>query len=102
MRTGMSDTGLRDKNGTIIRIGDTTRLTLDDGEVREFHVEYKTVERIVKSHPDFDEEFATVNITGVVFCWNGYDLFPCVDENGVSDVSKMEVLHKPVWEASGL
>lgn len=85
-------TGLYDKNGKEIKIGDITKLVLDDGEVRDFTVEFKTVKRTVKSHPGFDDEFATVNITGVVFCWEGYDLFPCVDENGISDVSKMEVI----------
>jgi hypothetical protein len=85
-------TGLFDKNGTEIKIGDRTKLILDDGEVREFDVQFKTVRRTVKSHPDFDDEYALVNITGIVFCWEGYDLFPCVDENGVSDVSKMEII----------
>jgi len=85
-------TGLFDKNGIEIKIGDTTRLVLDDGEIRDFHVEFKTVKRTVKSHADFEDEFANVNITGVVFCWEGYDLFPCADENGVSDVSKMEIV----------
>lgn len=86
------DTGLFDKNKTPIKIGDRTRLVLDDGEVREFDVCLKTVNRVVKSHPDFDDEYEKVAITGVVFCWDGYDLFPCVDENGISDVSKMEVI----------
>lgn len=95
-------TGLFDKNGEEIRIGDITRLVLDDGEARDFSVEFKTVKRVVQSHPDFDDDYAEVNITGVVFCWEGYDLFPCVDKDGISDVSKMEVLHKPVWGASGL
>jgi hypothetical protein len=86
------NTGLFDKNGREIKIGDTTRLVLETGEVREFSVEFKTVKRVVKCHPSFDDEFATVNITGVVFCWEGYDLFPCVDSQGVSDVSKMEIV----------
>jgi len=86
------DTGLKDKNGIPINVGDKTRLVLDDGEVREFDVCFKTIKRTVKSHPDFDDKYATVNITGIVFCWEGYDLLPCVDENGISDVSKMEVI----------
>lgn len=86
------DTGLFDKNETPIKVGDRTRLVLDDGEVREFDVCLKTVNRVVKCHPDFDDEYAKVAITGVIFCWDGYDLFPCVDENGISDVSKMEVI----------
>lgn len=86
------DTGLFDKNCRQIKLGDRTRLVLDDGEVREFDVRLKTVNRIVKCHPDFDDEYSKVAITGIVFCWNGYDLFPCVDKDGISDVSKMEVI----------
>lgn len=85
-------TGLYDCEGWEIKVGDKVRLLLDDGEERIFNVEVKTVERFVKCYPDFDEEYAKVKITGVVFCWNGYDLFPCVDENGVSDVSKMRIV----------
>ncbi|MBA4697819.1 MAG: hypothetical protein H2212_00145 [Ruminococcus sp.] len=88
----MIETGLKDKNGTPIRVGDKTRLVLCDGEVREFDVCFKTVVRTVKSHPDFDDEYAKVAITGIVFCWEGYDLFPCVDGNDVSDTSEMEVI----------
>ena len=81
------NTGLRDKNGTEIKIGDRTRLVLPSGEVREFEVCFKTVKRTtVKTLPGFEPETAEVSITGIVFCWNGHDLFPCVDEEGVSDV----------------
>lgn len=86
------DTGLFDKNGTPIKVGDKTRLVLDDGEEREFDVCFKTVIRTVKCHPDFDDEYSKVAITGIVFSWEGYDLFPCIDENGISDISKMEVI----------
>lgn len=86
------NTGLFDKNGKQIKVGDRTKLVLDDGEVREFDVCLKTVNRIVKCHPDFDDEYSKVAITDFVFCWNGYDLFPCVDGNGISDVLKMEVV----------
>lgn len=91
-RRGMTS-GLKDKNGKDIRIGDTVRLVLPDGEVRDFLVEYKTVGRTVKSHPDFEDEYANVNITGVVFTWNGYNLFPCVDEKWENpDNEKMEII----------
>lgn len=88
---------LIDKNGRLIKNGDRVRLVLDSGEVREFDVVYKTVVRTVKSHPDFDDKYAKVAITGMTFCWNGYDLFPCIDENGTSDVSRMEVLNVDVY-----
>ena len=86
------NTGLFDKNGTPIKVGDKTKLVLDNGEERVFDVCFDTVQRTVKCHPDFDDEYSKVAITGIVFCWNGYCLFPCIDENGVSDVSKMEVI----------
>lgn len=85
-------TGLRDKNGRQIKIGDKVRLILDNGEERVFDVQFRTVQRTVKCHPAFDDEFVKVNITGVVFCWNGFELFPCVDKDGVSDTAKMEVI----------
>ena len=96
-------TGLFDKNGTPINIGDKTRLVLDDGEVRIFDVRFKTVQRTtVKTFPGFDPETTDVSITGILFCWEGYDFLPCVDENGVSDVSRMEVIEEPVWGYSGI
>lgn len=97
------NTGLVDKNGKSIYIGDRTRLVLDDGEIREFDVCFKTVRRTtVKTLPGFEPETAEVSITGIFFCWEDNDLLPCVDENGVSDVEKMEVIVPPVWGASSL
>lgn len=88
-------TGLFDKNGTPINVGDKTRLVLPDGEVRVFDVCFKTVQRTtVKTFPEFEPETTEVSITGIFFCWEGYDMLPCLDENGVSDVSKMEVVHQ--------
>mgnify|MGYP007111850874 FL=1 len=87
------NTGLFDKNGTPINVGDRTRLVLEDGEVREFEVCFKTVQRItIKTIRGFKPECVDVSITGIFFCWEGNDLLPCVDENGVSDVEKMEVI----------
>ena len=86
-------TGLFDKNGTLINIGNRTRLVLEDGEAREFDVCFKTVNRTtVKTFEGFDPETTEVSITGIFFCWEGYDLLPCIDENGISDVAKMEVI----------
>lgn len=97
------NTGLFDKNGTPINIGDRTRLVLEDGEVREFDVCFKTVRRTtVKTLQGFEPETAVVSITGIFFCWQGNDLLPCVDKNGLSDVVKMEVILPPVWGASSL
>lgn len=89
------ETGLFDKNGTPINIGDKTRLVLDDGEVREFDVCFKTVQRTtIKTLRGFYPESVDVSITGIFFCWNGNDLLPCVDADGVSDTEKMEVIQQ--------
>lgn len=86
-------TKLQDKNGTWIFDGDITRLVLDNGEVRHFTVKIETLERmIVTTYPGFEPATAAVQITGVIFDWHGHKLLPCVDENGVSDVAKMEVV----------
>ncbi len=85
-------TGLYDKNNKQIRIGDKTRLVLDNGEVREFDVCFKTVTRTVMTPEDFGDTYNKLSITGIVFSWEGCDLLPCVDENGISDVEKMEII----------
>ena len=87
------NTGLFDKNGTPINVGDRTRLVLEDGEVREFDVCFKTVQRTtIKTLRGFHPESVDVAITGIFFCWKGSDLLPCVDEEGISDTEKMEVI----------
>ena len=90
LKTG-ENTGLKDRDGTDIRFGDLVQLDVGR-ESRIFRVQYKTVTREVISHPGFDDPTAKVNITGVVFSWMGFDLFPCVDGEGVSDVSQMKVI----------
>lgn len=86
------DFGLRDKNGDIIHVGDRTRLVLDNGEIREFDVVFTTHTRNVNCYQDFDDSHTNMSITGIFFKWLDYLLLPCVDGNGVSDVSKMEVI----------
>lgn len=64
-----------------------------DGEVRESDVCFKTVQRTtIKTLRGFEPERADVSITGIFFCWEGSDLLPFVDKDGVSDVEKMEVI----------
>jgi uncharacterized phage protein (TIGR01671 family) len=87
----MRPLGLVDKNGEEMHESDITELEVS-GIKRRFVVKTGTVIREVKSHPSFDDDFAKVAITGVYFEWQGYQLFPCVDGSGVSDVAKMTVI----------
>lgn len=84
-------TGLKDKNGQMIYQKDITELEVN-GEIRRFIVDIKPVKREVVSHPSFDDPTAKVVIMGVVFEWEGFELFPCVDENGVPDNEKMVIV----------
>lgn len=81
-----------DKNGIEIFKGDITKLELPSGEIRYFEVDIRNVIRHVVNHPGFVDDTSKVVIRSVVFIWEGFELFPCVDENGIWDVSKMEVV----------
>lgn len=82
-------TGLTDKGDNELYDGDITSLEVDR-ETRYFKVAIKTVVREVVSHPTFSDDTAKVAITAVVFEWNGFDLFPCVDKDGVPDNKRMK------------
>lgn len=88
-------------DGQPIFEGDIVRIVLDDGEVRDFVVSIETVIREVVSHPSFDDETAKVGITGVVFTWEGFKLFPCVDENDIPDNCRIEVIGH-IYEGRGM
>lgn len=85
-------TGKTDKTDRKIFEGDICKLILPDGEIRYFKVSIKSVVRKVLCHPDFEDEVSKVEITGIVFEWNGYELFPCIDTYGVPDYKMMEVV----------
>lgn len=83
--------GKEDKRGQSIYSGDYVELEVD-GKKCIFEVQIKEIVREVKSHPDFVEEYARVSIITAVFIWKGYELLPCVDENGKVDTSNMQVI----------
>ncbi|MEG0259437.1 MAG: YopX family protein [Lysinibacillus sp.] len=82
-------TGLTDRYDKELYDGDITTLEVE-GETRHFKVAIKTVVRELLSHPSFADDTAKIVITGVVFEWNDFELFPCVDENGVPDNKRMK------------
>lgn len=85
-------TGLYDGQGSEIFEGDIVWLSVD-GDERLFEVCIDTTVRKVQSHPSFADEFAVVAITGVVFKWKGFKLFPCViDDNRTTDVERMKIV----------
>lgn len=84
-------TGFHDEQGRNIFIGDFTELIVD-GEKRIFEVKNKQVTRQVKSHPSFIDDYAKVTLEAVVFVWKGFELFPCVDNAGIIDTSKMRIV----------
>lgn len=84
--------GSTDRHGNKIFEGNIVKLILDNGEIRLFKVSIKKVKRRVINHPNFRDGSSYVEITGVVFEWKGYQLFPCIDENGIVDYSKMEIV----------
>lgn len=95
MKKRRFDTGLKDKNGTSIRVGDKVLLYLPSGELRVFKVVYKTTIREFLALPGFDGLSVKVAVTGIVFEWKGHDLFPCVDEHGIPDTDRM-VVHRAI------
>ena len=77
--------------------GDIATL-LVDGEVREFVVGRATVDREYKTLRGFEGETVKVRLAGVVvFRWVTSDgiihqLLPCVNEAGIADPYRMEII----------
>ena len=87
------NTGFVDKDGTPIFTNDLVELVVD-GEVRTFRVVVGAVNRKVKNHYSFANNYSLVLIKGIMFEWqeNEFYLFPCVDENGLPDTCRMKVV----------
>lgn len=85
------NTGMNDRNQTAIYEGDILRLTIPDGTVRHFVVEWAVQQRHLASLPDFIPDGNPVEITGWCFNWHGNRLLPSVID-GVSDCFRMEII----------
>lgn len=91
------ETGYSDRNGKDIYTGDITTLDVD-GETREFLVERATLDREYNTLPGLEGETVKVRLAGVAaFRWinaegSALQLLPCVDPEGTSDCSRMQII----------
>ena len=83
-----------DKNGRHILDNDITKLVSPDGKVRYFKVSIKKTIWSTISYTDFGypEVPKKIELNAVCFESDGHNWYPCLDENCVSDVDKMEVV----------
>lgn len=90
-------TEYRDRNGKPMYTGDITTLEVD-GELRGFEVVEITTEREYNTLPGFEGKTVRVRLSGVIaFRWRTqegevFDLLPCVNEAGVADPFRMEII----------
>ena len=87
-------TPYRDKNGKEMYTGDIVALEVD-GQAREFVVDKTTVDREYNTLPGFTGKERLADV--VIFRWIDtegiiHQLLPCVDDMGVSDTARMEII----------
>ena len=85
-------TGMFDKNNREIKVGDKTRLDLDDGTTRVFDVVFDRVIREIKVLDGFEPGIKRMLVCGIFFVWHGNYLLPVVDDRGELDTHKMEII----------
>ncbi|WP_300207622.1 YopX family protein [Bacteroides sp.] len=89
-------TGYKDKKGIEMYTGDITSLEVD-GKKRKFEVVEVNTDREYNTLKGFDGKTVKVRLQGVVaFKWvtgtETYYLLPCVDDKGVCDTERMEIV----------
>lgn len=84
-------TVLKDCNGNKIFEGDILRLTIPNGSIRLFVVEWAEEDRKLMPLGGFEHDGNPVRISGWCFNWKGFHLYPTVID-GISDNEKMTVI----------
>ena len=84
-------TGMKDSKGNKIYDGDIVQLTISDGTIRIFVVEWAEEDRKLIPLDGFEHDGNPVRICGWCFNWNGFRLYPTVID-GIPDNEKMTIV----------
>ena len=82
---------MKDSKGNKIYEGDILRLTMPDGSIRLFVVEWAEEDRKLMPLGGFEHDGNPVRISGWCFNWKGFRLYPTVID-GISDNEKMTIV----------